>query len=121
MPTAFAFAVGTRRVILSFSKVMTNSSSFVPGDFLFFDAHDPADAMGRVDDMVVGLEFVLLVGVRGNLLRCRGRVRGCLGCCHFCPFRRPHTSRSTRHDSPADFTWPVITRSGDGGAIDAGR
>ncbi len=30
MPTAFAFAVGTRKVILSFSNVMTNSSSFMP-------------------------------------------------------------------------------------------
>src|SRR6185295_20345951 len=30
MPTALAFRVGTRSVILSFSKVMTNSSSLVP-------------------------------------------------------------------------------------------
>src|SRR6185312_16452590 len=30
MPTALAFATGTRSVILSFSKVMTKSSSFVP-------------------------------------------------------------------------------------------
>ena len=67
MPTALAFMVGTRRVILSFSKSMMNSSSLQAGDFLFLDARDLAHAMGGIDDMVVGLEFVLLVRIRGEL------------------------------------------------------
>ena len=68
MPTALAFRVGTRRVILSFSNSMMNSSSLHAGDFLFLDAGNLADAMGGIDDMIVGLEFVLLVGIGGDLL-----------------------------------------------------
>ena len=43
MPTAFAFIVGTWRVILSFSNVIRTVPAYVSD--LFLDLHDPADAM----------------------------------------------------------------------------
>lgn len=55
-PTLAALLVGTRRVILSFAKLTTNSSSRLLGDFLLFDRGDLADTMGRIDDEFAGLE-----------------------------------------------------------------
>ncbi len=51
MPTESTLATGTRSVILSFSKQMTNSSSLMAGDFLLFDGGDAADAVRRIDDV----------------------------------------------------------------------
>ncbi len=68
MPTDLALVTGTRRVILSFSNSMMNSSRLTAGDFLLLDARDLADAMGGIDDMVVGLELVLLVRVGRDFL-----------------------------------------------------
>ncbi len=85
MPTEAIFAVGTRRVILSFTKLMTNK--FQPGasHFLLFDRHDLAHAMGRIDHQFSGLEALTLGGgllinshSGGRSFTGRFRPAGCL-------------------------------------------
>jgi hypothetical protein len=57
MPTLSSFEVGTRRVILSFSKLKLRT-----GNLLLFDADNAANAMGRIDDILVRPETVSLLG-----------------------------------------------------------
>jgi Staphylococcal nuclease homologue len=56
------------------------------GDFLLLDLRDPAHTVGRVDDMVVGLEIELPVRIRGNLFLgcngCGGHISSVLHCAH---------------------------------------
>src|SRR6516162_5272351 len=71
IPTAEIFAVGTRKVILSLTKLITNNSRVLPCDFLFFDRNDLADAMRRIDNEFTGLEILTLRRLfRGHSLVC---------------------------------------------------
>ena len=56
MPTAAAFAVGTRSVSLSLSKLITNSSRAL--DLLLLDTHDLAEDAGNNE--LAGLEAMPL-------------------------------------------------------------
>ena len=79
MPTLATLAVGTRSVILSFMKLITNNSSFSARDLLVLDGQDLADAVGGIDDEFVGPKTLALGQNLFRFLdlgRDRGRLYG---------------------------------------------